>query len=105
PAMPDAGANPGKIAALRHQAESVESPHVKQVHRVDDQGYVGRILSRRIGELLLRYDGVLRQNIGPALGPCIGEVAIDAADARLADLGNLLEQSIRDLCRSIVGVD
>src|SRR6185503_12661375 len=67
--------------------------------------YVGGILSSRIGELLLGYDGVLRQNIGPALGPGIGEVAIDAADARLPDLCNLLEQSVRDLCGRIVGID
>src|SRR5215204_3815371 len=78
---------------------------MKQVHGVDDQGDVGRILPRRIGELLLRYDGVLRQDIGPALGPCIGEVAVDAANAGLPDLGNLLEQSVRDLCRRIVGID
>src|SRR6185369_2053221 len=78
---------------------------MKQVHGVDDEGYVGRILSGRIGELLLGDDGVLRQNVGPALGPDVGEVAIDAANARLPDLGNLLEQSVRDLCRSIVGID
>jgi hypothetical protein len=80
-------------------------PAMKQVHRVDDQGDVGRILSRRIGELLLGDDGVLRQNISPALGPCIGEVAIDAANAGLPDLGNLLEQSVRDLCGRIVRID
>src|ERR1700754_4809719 len=78
---------------------------MKEVHRVDDQGYVGRILSSRIGELLLGYDGVLRQNIGPALGSGIGEVAVDAANAGLSDLCNLFEQTIGDPCRSIVGVD
>ena len=78
---------------------------MKQVHGIDDQGDVGRILSGRIGELLLRDDGVLGQNIGPALGPCIGEVAIDAANTGLPDLGNLLEQAVGDLCRRIVGID
>ena len=58
-----------------------------------------------IGELLLGNDGVFRQNVGPPTGPRIGEIAIDAANAGLADLGNLLEQSIRDLCGCIVGVD
>ncbi|MGY4331544.1 hypothetical protein ACVWWG_005961 [Bradyrhizobium sp. LB7.2] len=78
---------------------------MKQVHRVDDQRYVGCILSRRIGELLLRDDGVFRQDVGPAPGPGIGEIAVDTADAGLADLGDLLEQSIRDLGRSIVGIN
>ena len=78
---------------------------MKEVHRVDDQGDVGGILSSRIGELLLGYDGVLRQNIGPAPGPGIGEVAVDAANAGLTDLGNLLEQAIRDLCGGIVSVN
>ena len=78
---------------------------MKQVHGVDDQGYVGRILSGRIGELLLGYDGVLRQDVGPGLGSGIGEVAVDAANAGLPDLGNLFEQTIRDLCGRIVGVD
>ncbi|MGY4459268.1 hypothetical protein ACVWYI_003228 [Bradyrhizobium sp. LB13.1] len=35
----------------------------------------------------------------------LGEIAVDTADAGLADLGDLLEQSIRDLGRSIVGIN
>jgi hypothetical protein len=48
---------------------------------------------------------MLRQNVGPALGSRIGEVAVDATNAGLADLGDLLEQSIRNLCGSVVGVN
>jgi hypothetical protein len=103
--FPDAGGQSREIAVGRYQAESVKPAAVKQVHGVNDQGDVGGILSGRIGELLLGYDGVLRQNIGPGLGSGIGEVAIDAANARLPDLGNLLEQSVRNLCGRIVGID
>jgi hypothetical protein len=78
---------------------------MQQVHGIDDQRDVGRILSGRIGKLLLRDDGVSGQLIRPALRAGIGEIAVNATDACLAYLGDLLEQSIRDLCRSIVGVD
>ena len=48
---------------------------------------------------------MLRQHVGPAFGASIGEIAVDAANACLPDLGNLLEQSVCDLCGSIVGID
>src|SRR5204863_2410850 len=40
-----------------------------------------------------------------ALGSGIGKIAVDAANAGLADLGNLFEQTIRNLGRGIVSVD
>jgi len=74
----------------------VEAPRMQKVHRVDHQRDVGCVLAGRIGELLLRDDGVPRQDVRPALGAGAGEVAIDAPHAGLAELGDLLEQPVGD---------
>ena len=61
------GGKPGEVAVRRHETEPVEPTAMEKVHRVDDQRDVGGVLARRIGKLLLGNDGVLRQDIGPAL--------------------------------------
>jgi hypothetical protein len=40
---------------------------------------------------------MLSQEVGPGFQARAGEVAVDAAHARLADLGDLLKQPARDL--------
>ena len=65
--LADAGCKPGEIAVGRDEAEPVKSPAVQEIHGIDHQGDVGRVLACRIGELLLGDDGVLRQDIGPRL--------------------------------------
>ena len=101
----DAGGKPCEITVGRNQAEAVETAAMEEVHRVDDEGDIGGVLPRGVGELLLGDDGVLGQEIGPCLRAGAGEVAIDAPDAGLADLGDLLEQTVRDLRRGVVGID
>src|SRR4051812_794564 len=90
--LADAGGKAGEIAIRRNQTKSIEPAAMEQVHGVDNQRDIGRIFPGGVGKLLLRYDGVLRQRVGPALGPRTGEVAIDAANACLADLRNLREK-------------
>ena len=71
--LTDAGREPGKITVRRNQTKSIEPTAVQQVHGVDDQGDVGRILAGRIGKLLLGYDGVLGQRVRRCPGAGIGE--------------------------------
>jgi len=103
--LADAGREPREIAVRRHEAEAVEAPAVQQVHGIDHERDVGGVLARDIGELLLRNDGVLGQDLGPGLQARAGEVAVDPAHARLADLSDFLEQASGDLGGCIVGVD
>src|SRR6185437_11233020 len=78
---------------------------MEQIHCIDDQRDIGCILPGGVGELLLRYDCVFRQGVGPAFGAGIGEVAIDTTNACLSDLRNFFEQSINDLRGSIVRIN
>ena len=105
PLLADARGEAGEVAVRGDEAEAVEAAGVQQVHRVDDQRDVGRVLAGGVGELLLRQDGVPGQHLLPAGLLALGEVAVDAAQARLADLGHLLEEAVGDLGRGVVGVD
>src|SRR6185436_9087251 len=78
---------------------------VHQVHGIDDQRDVRRVLARDIGELLVRDDGVLGEDVGPAAQAGAREVAVDAPDAGLAQLRDFLEHTVGDFGRGVVGVD
>lgn len=78
---------------------------MQKVHCVDHQRDVGSVFARRVSELLLWNNRVLRQHIGPGLRPRVRKVAIDAADTCLTNLGYLLEQTIGDSSRGVVGID
>ena len=93
-----------EVAVGRDQAKAVETATVQEIHRVDYEGDVGRLLTSRVGELLLGDNRVLREHIDPGLRAGACEVAINAPNACLADLGDLLEQAVNDLCRGVVSV-
>lgn len=48
-----------EVAVGRHQAEAVEPAAMEQIHGVDHQGDIRRILPGRLCELLLGDDGML----------------------------------------------
>ena len=54
----DAGRKPCEITVRRYQAEGVEAPGMQQVHGVDHERNVRRILAGGVGEILLRSDCV-----------------------------------------------
>ena len=54
-----------KIAVVRHQAKPIKPAAVEEIHRVDNEGDVGRVLAAAVGELLLRDDRMPGENIGP----------------------------------------
>ncbi len=82
---------PPKIAVGGHKAKAIKAAAVQEVHRIDDECYIGGVLAGGIGELLLGDNRVSCKNVDPGFGTGIGEVAIDAPDAGLADLGDLLK--------------
>src|SRR5690606_27384922 len=105
PLFPDPRGEAGEVGIRRHQAETVEPPGMEEVHRVDDEGDVRRVLARRVGELLLGEDGVTLQHLLPSRLLALGEIAIDPPQARLTDLRHLLEERVGDLRAGVVRID
>jgi hypothetical protein len=76
-----------------------------QVHGVDDQRDIGRILADHVREILMRQTGVERRYFGPAIEPRTGEITLDASYAGFPDLRDFLEQSGRDSRLCVIGID
>lgn len=96
---------PCEIAVRGDEHESVESPGVHQVHRVDDERDVGRVLAFRVRKLLVGDEREDRELLLPAPKQRSGEVPVDSPHARLAEGRDLLEDGVCPLRRSVVGVD
>lgn len=80
PLAPQAERQWREVAVGRHQAHAIELPRVHQVHRVQAQRDVGRVLARGVGEEMHRLDGVVVQHglEAPHAGPRpIGKRALD----------------------------
>src|SRR5215510_8169048 len=93
-----------EVAVGRYQAEAVESPAIEQVHGIDDECDVCRILLGRIGDRMLRQDGKPVEDLDPSFVICAGEVTIDSPHARFPDLGDLFKQAGRDARRGVVRI-
>src|SRR5208283_1412612 len=63
--FPEAGRKACEVAIRRNETEAVEPAAVQKVHGVDYQGDVGCVLPTRVGELLVRVDRVLREDLCP----------------------------------------
>lgn len=102
-----------EVAVGGDDDEPVDLAGVQDVHRVDDERGVGRVLARLLAglvaldvtELLDGRDGVVEQ-LGAPLGRLrVGEVAVDAAVRRHAVAGNLVEDDGKVLGGDVVRVD
>ena len=91
PLFADAAGEAREVAVRGHQDEAVEAPGVQEIHGVDDQRDVGRVLAFRVGELLVREHGEVLEFLVPATQLLVGEVAVDPSDAGFAERGHLLE--------------
>ena len=56
----DAGGKSSEVAIGRHQTESIEATTMKEVHCVNRQRHVGRILADSVRKLLVGDDRMLR---------------------------------------------
>lgn len=100
----DTRRQPGEIAIAGNDAKCGKTAGVEQVHRVNDHCPVRGILSRRVGKLLDRLDGMLQQALFPAVKVGLGPVPIDALDAGGAIGGDLGQETTDDFRRGIVAV-
>jgi hypothetical protein len=55
----------GKVAVGRYQTEAREPSGMQQIHGIDDQCDIRRVLALGVGKLLVRIDGVFLQDVGP----------------------------------------
>ena len=55
----------GEVAIAADKAKPVKFPGVEQVHCIDDERDVRRVLSWRVGELLNGFDGVFLEDLVP----------------------------------------
>src|SRR5690606_29489752 len=105
PLLADARGQAGEVAVAGDDAEAVEVAAVHQVHRVDDQRAVRGVLAGGVVELLDRGDRVGQQPVLPAAEVPRGPVAVGAAHAGVAVLGDLRQQRRQVLRVAVVGVD
>src|SRR5690606_37853416 len=103
--LADARRQPGEVAVAGDDAEAVQVAAVHQVHRVDDQGAVGGVLAGGVVELLDRGDRVGQQPVLPPAQVAGGPVAVGAAHAGVAVLGDLRQQRGQGGGVAVVGVD
>src|SRR6516225_1520879 len=78
---------------------------MQQIHCVNDQSTVTRILSHGITKLLDRLDRVVGQDSAPAIKIGGGKVPIDALDGRDTQLRNLGENITNYSRRRIISID
>jgi hypothetical protein len=84
--------NPCEVAVRRDKTETVESTAMEKIHGVDYRGNVRRILSSRVGELLVGVDRVFWEDLRPQLEALAREIAIDPRHTRLTILGYFLKK-------------
>ena len=101
----DAARQAGVVAVARHDAESVDRLFVQDVHRVDYQRRIRRVLACRVGVLLDRGDRILEQHAFPCRELRVGEIAVDTLDRRRAVVGDFVEYVLDFPVRDVVGVD
>src|SRR5690606_30995461 len=102
--LADTRGQAGEVAVAGNDAETVEIARVHQVHRVDDQRAVGGVLAGGVVELLDRRDRVGEQAVLPAAKVARGPVAVGAAHAGVAALGDLRQQLRQARRVGVVGI-
>lgn len=83
--FPEAHRQPREVTVRRGKAESIEVSGIEQVHRVDDHGGIGRVLSGGVTVLLDGLDRMPQQYVLPLAVLGGGPVPVDA----LAEHGSL----------------
>jgi hypothetical protein len=105
PVLPQAVREARVVAVAAHDAEAVHRAQVQQVHRVDDQHRVGRVLALGVLELLYRADGCPVQGVLPLVHVRRRPVAVDAFRSHLSILGGLREIQHERAPTGVVSVD
>jgi hypothetical protein len=84
PRLADTHRQAGEVAVRRHDAKPAHAARVQQLHRVDDERAVGRVLAARVLELLHGPDGEFREMLFPGRELGRGPVAVSAAHRGVA---------------------
>lgn len=95
----------GTVAGVRDQTESVEVSGVEQVHRINGERAVCRVLPSRIGELLNGLNRILLEDFLPCRICLRGEISENALDRGFTESSNFSEQPFDHGCLCIVCID
>ena len=101
----EAGDQRGIVAIAGDDAETIDSPAVQQIHRINRQQDVGGVLAGRGGLVMDRLDGVACDRLKPAARARRRPVGVHAAHANGAKLTRLGQHMGRDAGRAILPVD
>ena len=102
----DTGGQRGEIAIAGHEAETVESAAVQQIHRFDDELHVSGVFAGSVGKLLHRHQCMAQQHVFfPALRFWTAPIAVNTLDAGNAQFGNLCEKAGNSRCGSIIRIN
>lgn len=78
---------------------------MQQIHCIDNQCNVGRVLAERICNLQVRNNRITIQNVLPTFQKIIRKVAINPLEAGLADFRQFNKQALGDLRRGVIRID
>ena len=94
---------PGEVAVAGDQAEALDLVLVEDVHGIYHHGHVGGVLSRGVGELLHRHDGIFQKHgLRPAVA--LRPVSVDAPVTGGAVFLQLLKYGDRILGADVVRI-
>lgn len=103
--LPKAGCEAGEITVAGYQAETVDIARVQEIHRINDERRVRRILSLRVGELLDGLDGMAVKMGLPPNQVLRGPVTERPLDCGGPKLGDFFKQFLRHRCGGVVRID
>ena len=95
----------GEVAVGRDDAKGIGPLGIQQLHRIHRHGHVGSVFALGVIELLHRPQRVIEQLALPAAQVRLGPVAVNAADADLAQGGQLCQDVVHLLGGRIVGIN
>jgi hypothetical protein len=101
----NARGQPREVTVAADEAETSKAAGMEEIHRVDDQSAVTRVLADGVAVLLNWVKSVVRDDIAPGGEVLSGEVAIDTAHGDPGIAGEILDDCCECVARDIIGVD
>lgn len=103
--LPDTRCQLDKMTIRRHQVEASEPLRTQKVHGVDDRRDIGGVLANRVRKISMWPAFIEWRNLGLAVEPRAGAIAVDPPHAGAIDFCGSIEQHGSDLRGRVVSVD
>ena len=90
--LPDTRCQLDKMTIRRHQVEASEPLRTQKVHGVDDRRDIGGVLANRVRKISMWPAFIEWRNLGLAVEPRAGAIAVDPPHAGAIDFCGSIEQ-------------